>query len=79
MKIQVLGTGCPKCREVTARVERVVLDLGLDVEIEKVESLKDIVAFGVVATPAVAIDGEIRTTGRVPSLDELRELISPDA
>ena len=60
MKIQVLGTGCAKCRETLARVRQAADTLGIRAEIDKVENVQDIMAFGIVATPAVAIDGAVR-------------------
>ena len=68
MRIQVLGTGCPKCRETLARVRQALDALGIGAEVEKVESIQDIAAFGIVATPAVAIDGAVRISrGSPPS------------
>jgi small redox-active disulfide protein 2 len=76
MKVQVLGTGCPKCRETLARVEEAVAGLGVEVEVEKVERIQDIMAFGVVATPAVAVDGAVRISGRLPTVEEIREILA---
>lgn len=76
MKIQVLGTGCPKCRETVARVERAVRETGVDATVEKVEKIQDIVAFGILATPAVAVDGTVRISGRLPTVEEVKDLIT---
>ena len=75
MRIQVLGTGCPKCRETIARVRRAVEALGVAAEIEKVEKIQDIMAFGIVATPAVAIDGAVKISGKLPTIEEITEIL----
>ena len=76
MKIQILGTGCPKCRKLTANAEAAVAELGLDCEIEKVTDITEIMDFGVMMTPAVAIDGEVKSTGKLLSTDQIRQLLS---
>jgi len=75
MKIQVLGTGCAKCKLLAEQTERAVKELGLDVEVEKVTEINEILDFGVMMTPALAIDGEVKTIGKVPALDELKEML----
>lgn len=75
-RLQILGTGCPKCRLLTEHAERAAQELGLDYELEKVTDLEKIVAFGVVATPALVVDGEIKVFGHVPSIGKLKELLA---
>ena len=75
MKLQILGTGCPSCRRLTAQTEEAARNLGLDYELEKVEDLDAIVGFGVMMTPALAVDGEVKVSGRVPSVPELESLL----
>ncbi len=75
-KLQILGTGCAKCRMLTEHAERAAQELGLDYELEKVTELEKILAFGVVATPALVVDGEIRVFGHVPSTTRLKELLA---
>jgi len=75
MKIQVLGTGCPKCHETLARVRQVAGDLGLDAEIVEVDRIDEIMRFGVLATPAVAVDGSVVVAGKVPTVEELEALL----
>ncbi|VGO22853.1 thioredoxin family protein [Pontiella sulfatireligans] len=75
MKIQILGTGCPKCEKTAKVVREVVEELGLDAEIEKVTDLNEIMAFNVMMTPAVAIDGQVKIAGRVPSARALKKLL----
>jgi len=75
MKVQILGTGCPKCKKTYENVEQALKELGACADVEKVEDLKAIMAFGVMTTPAVAIDGEVRVAGKIPSVEEIKELI----
>lgn len=74
-KIQILGTGCPKCKELAERAEAAAKGLGLEFEIEKVTELKEIMKFGVMMTPAIVVDGEVKTAGKVPSHDELKKML----
>jgi small redox-active disulfide protein 2 len=76
MKIQVLGSGCPKCRTLTERVEEVVAALGLDCEIEKITEISEIVKFGVMMTPGLVIDGEVKSAGKLLSIQEIKDLLS---
>lgn len=74
--VKILGTGCPKCKQTTAIVEKAVNELGLtDVSIEKVEDIMKIMEYNVMSTPAVVIDGEIKVKGRVPSVSELKIML----
>ena len=65
MKIQILGTGCPKCKKLTANAEQAVRETGVEAEIEKVTGVMDIAKFGVAFTPAIVIDGEVKASGKV--------------
>ena len=76
MKLQVLGTGCPKCKQLAANAEEAARQAGVACEIEKVTDIKRIVAFGVMMTPALAVDGQVKVAGRVPSVDEIKTLIA---
>ena len=76
MKIQILGTGCPKCRKTYDNVERAVKDLGICADLEKVEDLKSIMDFGIMVTPAIAIDGDVVAAGKVPSVEEIKKMIA---
>jgi small redox-active disulfide protein 2 len=75
-KLQVLGPGCPKCMELTKRTEEAAKAAGGDYEVEKVSDLKQIMAFGVMMTPALVVDGEVKVVGQVPSVDEIKKMIS---
>ncbi len=73
MKIEVLGTGCPKCKATLNNVEAAVQELGVEAEIIKVDQVADIVARGVMLTPAVAVDGQVVISGHVATLEELKQ------
>jgi small redox-active disulfide protein 2 len=75
MKVQILGTGCPKCKALSANAEAAIKELGLDAEIEKVEQIKDIMAMGVMMTPALAVDGVVKGSGRVLTVDQVKEIL----
>ncbi|MFW6385321.1 MAG: thioredoxin family protein [Halodesulfurarchaeum sp.] len=77
MKIEVIGPGCARCKKTEQRVLNAVeqLDDGLDVDVEKVEKQMEIIERGVMHTPAVAVDGDIKTEGDIPSVDQLVELL----
>lgn len=75
-KIQILGTGCAKCHMLSDHAEEAARALGLDYTLEKVTDVNDIAAFGVVATPALVVDGQIKVAGRVPSADALKALLA---
>jgi small redox-active disulfide protein 2 len=74
MKLQVLGPGCPRCKQLLANVQQAVAGIG-GVEIEKVEDIKEIMKFRVLATPALAVDGVVKAAGRVLSPDEIKKLL----
>jgi small redox-active disulfide protein 2 len=75
MKIQVLGTGCAKCKKLTQNAEEAVKTLGLDAEIEKVTQINDIMKFGVMTTPALAVDGAVKSVGKLLSVEEIKGLL----
>ena len=75
MKIQILGTGCPKCQKLAQVAEAAARDLSLDYELVKVTDIGQITAFGVMMTPALAVDGQVRISGKVPSLEDTKKLL----
>jgi small redox-active disulfide protein 2 len=74
-RIQILGTGCSKCEKLAANAEAAAKELGIEYRIEKVKELAEIMKFGVMLTPALAIDGAVKTVGKVPSADQIREML----
>jgi small redox-active disulfide protein 2 len=75
MKIQILGTGCPKCKQLTANVEQAIRELGVAAEVEKITDIKEIMKFGVMLTPGLALDGEVKSSGKIPSVGEIKKMI----
>ncbi len=75
MKVLVLGTGCSKCKQLTAKVQEAVRQSGLPVEMEKVEDLREIMKHRVMSTPALVVDGVVRSTGKVLSAAGVLELL----
>ena len=75
MDIKVLGVGCARCRELEKRTKTALADLGVAVEVQKVTEIKDIMAFKVMGTPALVVDDRVVSSGRVPSVAEIKEWI----
>lgn len=75
MKIEILGTGCPKCKTLTANAEQAVKELGIEAEIVKVTKLQDIMNYGVMLTPALVVDGAVKSSGKVLSSEEIKKLL----
>jgi small redox-active disulfide protein 2 len=75
MKIEILGTGCPKCKITEKNVRMAVEDLGIQAEIVKIEDIQQIIDRGIMMTPAVFVDGEKKIVGRVPSPDEIKKIL----
>jgi small redox-active disulfide protein 2 len=74
-KLQILGTGCPKCRTLAEQTEKVAREMGIAYEMEKVTDIREIMKFGVMTTPALAVDGVVKVAGKVPSSDEIKKLL----
>ena len=72
MKIEVLGTGCAKCKKLHQLVEKVVAETGVDAEVTKVEKIEEIMKYGVVFTPAVVIDGTVKVAGGIPKPSQIQ-------
>jgi small redox-active disulfide protein 2 len=75
-RIQILGTGCPKCKELAENSEAAAKDLGIEFEIEKVTDINEIMSFGVMMTPALVVDGDVKIAGKVPSVEDIKEMLS---
>lgn len=75
MKIQILGTGCPKCKELAETAETAAQELGLDYEIEKITEINEIMKFGVMMTPGLAVDGDVKVAGKTPTVDEVKRML----
>ena len=75
MKIEIYGPGCPKCKRVFQNAQEAVTDLNLDAEVVKVEDIQEIINAGVMMTPAIAVDGEVKSAGKVLSVDAIKKLL----
>ncbi|MBN2840691.1 MAG: TM0996/MTH895 family glutaredoxin-like protein [Coriobacteriia bacterium] len=75
MEIKILGTGCAKCKQLEKTVRTAVEEMGLDATVEKVTELTDIMEYGIMSTPGLVVNGEIRMAGRLPKLDEVKSIL----
>lgn len=75
MKLLILGTGCAKCTRLYELTTQAARELGLPAETEKITDLRQIMAFGVMMTPALVVDGKVKVSGKVPSVDEIKTLL----
>ena len=75
-RIQILGTGCAKCKKLAENAEAAAKELGIEYELEKVTDINEIVKMGVMMTPAMVVDGEIKITGKAPSPEEIKGLLN---
>lgn len=74
-KLQILGTGCPKCKKLQELTEQAAKELGIEYEIEKVSEISEIMKFGVMMTPGLVVDGEVKVAGKVPGLEDIKKMI----
>lgn len=74
-KIKILGVGCPKCKKLEEETRVAANELGLDCDIDKVTDIDKITAYGVIMTPALVVDGQVKVTGKVPSVEELKKFL----
>jgi len=75
MNVKILGTGCAKCKKLEIMARQILTELDPGTEVEKVEDLQDIMAFGVMNTPALVVDGEVKFSGRLPGQKELKTIL----
>ncbi len=75
-KLQILGTGCPKCKKLAENTEAAARDLDIEYEIEKVTDINEIMKFGVMMTPALAVDGVVKSVGKVPSVEDIKAILT---
>lgn len=75
MRIEILGMGCPKCKKLYENAHTAVKELNAQAEVVKVEDIQKITDYGIMATPAIAIDGEVKAAGRIPATDEIKKWI----
>ncbi len=76
MEIKILGTGCPKCKHLEKITRDVVTEEGLDARVDKVEDMMEIMSYGIVSTPGLVVDGKVKVSGRLPSKNEIKKLLT---
>jgi small redox-active disulfide protein 2 len=76
MKIEILGTGCPKCKKLTENVQQALKEAGKEAEVAKIEDIKKITEYGIMMTPGLVIDGEVKSVGRVLTAEEIKRLVA---
>lgn len=74
-RLQILGTGCPKCKLLTQNTETAAKELGLEYELVKITDVNEIIKFGVMGTPALAVDGQVKLSGKVGSPEEIKKFL----
>ena len=74
--LKILGTGCPKCKKLTELTEQAARELGIEYEIEKVTDINDIMGYGIMMTPGLVVDGEVKVVGKVASVEEIKKMLS---
>jgi len=75
-KILVLGPGCPKCEMLAKRANEAVADIDIECQVEKITDIQDIMSYGVMMTPGLVVDGEVKSVGKVLSVEKIKELLS---
>ncbi|MFZ2154334.1 MAG: thioredoxin family protein [Candidatus Moraniibacteriota bacterium] len=75
VKIKILGTGCPNCKKLEDNVKQALVELKIDIEIEKITDIGEIMSYGVLSVPALLINEEVKVYGRVPATDEIKEIL----
>ncbi len=77
-KLQILGPGCQKCAKLMEEAEKAAKELGIDYEIEKIKDIREMVKFGVMVTPSLAVDGKVKSVGRVLNMEQIKKILSED-
>lgn len=75
-KIQILGTGCPKCKKLAENAEAAAKELAIEYQLEKVTEINEIMKFGVMVTPALAVDGQVKVAGKVADVGAIKKILS---
>jgi small redox-active disulfide protein 2 len=75
MEIKILGPGCPKCKQTEEIVRKTVAETGVDANVEKVSDIMEIAGYGVFGTPAVVVDGEVKSVGKIPTMEQIKTWI----
>jgi small redox-active disulfide protein 2 len=75
-KIQILGTGCPKCEKLTEMVDKAAREMGIEYRLEKVTDINEILKYDIMMTPGLAVDGVVKVSGKIPTLEEIKRMLS---
>lgn len=75
MDVKILGTGCTKCKKLTEATELAAKELGIEINIEKVTDMEKIISYSVMSTPALVVNGEVKVSGRIPNLEDLKKML----
>lgn len=75
-KLQILGTGCPKCKKLADNAEAAAKAMGMEYELVKITDINEIMKFGVMMTPALAVDGQVKTVGKIPEPEAIRDMLA---
>jgi len=75
VKIQIIGIGCAKCRQTEANAREAIKNLGIDAEVEKITDVNEIADFGIISTPGLAVDGNVKFSGKVPTVAEIKKIL----
>lgn len=78
MEIKVLGPGCPKCQQTEKIVKEAVAEAGVEAQVEKITDIMKIMTYGVISTPAIVVDGQVKSTGKIPQKEEVKNWIKPE-
>jgi small redox-active disulfide protein 2 len=78
MEIKILGPGCPKCQQTEKIVKEAVAEAGVDAQVEKISDIMKIMTYGVISTPAVVVDGQVKSSGKVPKKEEIKNWIKQE-
>jgi small redox-active disulfide protein 2 len=78
MEIKVLGPGCPRCQQTEKIVKEAVAEAGVDAQVEKITDIMKIMTFGVISTPAVVVDGQVKSSGKIPKKEEVKNWIKKE-
>jgi len=73
--VKILGTGCTKCKKLTEATELAAKELGIEINIEKVTDMEKIISYSVMSTPALVVNGEVKVSGRIPNLEDLKKML----
>lgn len=79
MEIKILGPGCARCHDLEKRTINVLAELGIAADVQKISDIKKIMEFGILATPGLVIDGEVKCSGRIPRVEEIKKWIQEEA